>query len=202
MFATVRVQNPPHPGRYLPGRFFPNGVVTRLEIVADAVAEAQLKPQKLGKEDPGLRRLEVQSGPYTEDGKSDMTRITESGYELLKADPAFSVLEDAETQGGISHELVAAAREQIASVNADLVDVRIELSATKSKLDDLTEYSKELEKDNAELVKTNGDLTAANAKLAARVAELEAAAAKAKPKAEDAKPAPVAPVATTPEPAK
>lgn len=166
MFVQVRAQNQPHPGRYLPGRFFANGAVVRLEIVPDSEAEKQLKPQAKGKEDPQMRRLQIQSGPLDKDGKSDMTRMTESGYELLKADPTFSVLEDADTQGGISHVLVSAARDEVAKSNAQLVDMRMDLAATNAKLAEVTEYSKELEKESIEL-------NDSNAKLTARVAELE-----------------------------
>lgn len=157
MFVQVRASNPPHAGTYTPGRFWANGVTHRLEVVADSISEAQLKPERVGHEDPATRKLHVASGPFMPDGKTpDPARITESGLVFIKGNPHMSVLGDGETQGSISQAAVDAARAAASKANAELTDATIEISVLNETIETLTK---------------------ANAELTAKVAELEAKAA-------------------------
>lgn len=167
MFINVRAHNPGHAGTFTPGRFWPNGVTVRLEVVDDEAAKRQIKPVKGMADDPALVALKVAEGPFLADGKPDPERITNAGFDAIKGNQHLSILADEESQGAISHAAVEAARAAAAKANADLVDAKVEIGM--------------LEDENAKLTKANAELTA-------RVAELEAAGAKAngKGKSKDA----------------
>lgn len=155
MFIDVRTSNPGHAGTFTPGRFWPNGVRRRLEVVADDVAEKQITVTKQLKEDPAVFRLKVAEGPYLPDGKPDPDRITRAGLAAIRGNQHLSIDSDEETQGTLSHAAVNAARAEASKANAELTDAKI--------------YAAELEAEVEALTKANAELTA-------KVAELEAKA--------------------------
>ena len=82
MFATVRGSNPGYKGRTRAGRFFPNDVSRRIEIVPD------------------------RDDPKTPDGTPDPDKMNQEAYALLKADPRLSVMEETDKVSGISQDVV------------------------------------------------------------------------------------------------
>lgn len=178
MFIDVRTSNPGHAGTFTPGRFWPNGVRRRLEVVEDDVAVKQITVTKQLKEDPAVFRLKVAEGPYLPDGTPDPNRITRAGLAAIRGNQHLSIDSDEETQGTLSHAAVNAARAEAQKANSELTDAKI--------------YAAAQDEEIAKLQKANSELTDRVTVLEKELDE----ATKPKPKTKDPKDAP------TTEPAK
>jgi hypothetical protein len=112
MFINVRAHNEPWPGRGRAGRYFPNGAVTRMEVV-------ELDDPKLDADT---------NQPTDKDGRPDMARITRAGMAEIKSDPIMSLLADEETQGTVGQAQVDAARAEVADLSRQLMDAKIRIA--------------------------------------------------------------------------